>query len=253
MIKSHIIGFKKKIFEAEQKSKDSFFTWFDGGKNADYAFVKGAWDFSTHIAKYLVKYVDNPENKSILEIGYGGGRLLSAASKYFKKAIGIDIHNCRKTVEKELKLRGVNNFQLVKTNGIVIPVENSSVDVVYSFIVLQHVEKIEIFNQYIAQAYRVLKPGGIAILYFGRYCKFSVGRKSKFGYLIDKILEKIILLKGFKEIPAQINCINLLISLNYAKKISKKVGFIVCQELVSKRINSDGTTYGLQHGLVLKK
>ena len=83
MIKNHIIGFKKEISDVEKKSKDSFFTWFDGGKSADYAFVKGSWDFSTHIAKYLINYVDNPENKSILEIGYGGGRLLSAASKYF--------------------------------------------------------------------------------------------------------------------------------------------------------------------------
>lgn len=253
MIKNHIVGFKKEISEAEQKSKDSFFTWFDGGKNADDSFVKGAWDFSTHIAKYLVKYIDSPEDKTILEIGYGGGRLLSTASKYFKKAIGIDIHNCRKIVEKELKSRGVNNFKLIENSGTDIPIEDSSVDVIYSFIVLQHVEKIKIFNQYVAQAYRVLKPGGIAILYFGRYCKFSVGRKSKIFYCIDRIIEKIVLLKGFKEIPAQINCINLLVSLNYAKRTSKKVGFIVCQELVSKRINSDGTNYGLQHGLVLKK
>lgn len=250
--KNHIKGFKREI--AKQKNRNDFFTWFTSSKNADSALVQGHWDFSLHIAYPLAIFLKNPEEKIVLEIGHGGGRMLLSAAQHFNTAIGIDIHDSNAIVEDDLKIRGVHNFKLIKTDGKNIPLDENSVDLVYSFIVLQHVEKIEIFENYFKEAYRILKPNGLAILYFGRYYKFSINRASKFLYLLDNFLELIKLKGRYLELPARINEINLKVSLIYAKKIAKKFGFEVCKTLVShKKVPNGMRLYGGQHGLILQK
>lgn len=252
--RSHIIGFREEIDSAARRGKDAFFTWFDNAQNADVVFLRGQWDFMVHIGLPLSKYISNPEDRIALEIGHGGGRILLAACRSFKKAIGVDVHNNNKLVEAELKSRGVSNFELFKTDGSTIPVEDSIVDIVYSFIVLQHVEKIDIFKRYLEETYRVLKSGGIAILYFGRKCFYSSNSKSNFSYLIDCLLERLLLRKGFEELPAKVNCKNLVVSLRYAKKLAKECGFLALKKCVSHKKVPDGIAlYGGQHGLILKK
>ena len=250
----HRLEFKKAIAKAKNTSKDAFFTWFDGGQNTDACFVKGAWDFAMYIAPFLFLHIKEPEQKTVLEIGYGGGRVLSAAAQYFKRAIGIDIHECKNLVIEELKKRGISNVMLTQTDGKNIPIRDNSVDVVYSFIVLQHVQKIEIFESYIREASRVLKPNGVAVLYFGRYCPFSLNKKSKLLYRLDDLLEKLILRKGYKKIESPVNCINLIVSKEYVKKISKESSFSVIDEMPSYKTDYKGNKiFGLQNGLVLKK
>ena len=250
----HISGFKREVNKAKGTSKDAFFAWFDGAKDADAAFISGAWDFSHYFARPLSFHLKKPETKIAVEIGYGGGRVLAAASKYFKEVIGVDIHECSETVNAEFKKRGITNAKLYTGDGKSIPLNDASVDVVYSFIVLQHVEKIEIFRAYIKEAYRILKPGGIAVLYFGRYCRFSLNKESKVLYEIDNLLEKYKLHKGYKEIKAEVNCINLLVAKGYMKRLAKHMGFSIHEELVSRKgIPNSTKIYGLQNGLLMKK
>lgn len=252
--RGHIIGFREEIDSAARRGKDAFFTWFDSAQNTDVVFLRGQWDFMVHIGLPLSKYISNPEDKIALEIGHGGGRLLLAACRSFKKAIGIDVHNNNKLVEAELESRGVSNFELFKADGSTIPVEDSTVDIVYSFIVLQHVEKIDIFKRYLEETYRVLKPEGIAILYFGRKCFYSLNSNSYFNYLIDCFLERLLLGKGFEELPAKVNCKNLIISLRYAERLAKRCGFLTLKKCVSHKKVPDGISlYGGQHSLILKK
>jgi ubiquinone/menaquinone biosynthesis C-methylase UbiE len=252
--RGHIIGFREEVDRVACQGKDAFFTWFDSAQNTDMAFLRGQWDFMVHIGLPLSEYISNPEDKIALEIGHGGGRILLAACRSFKKAMGVDVHDNNKLVEAELKNRGVSNFELFKADGSSLPVEDSTIDVVYSFIVLQHVEKIDIFKRYLEETYRVLKSGGIAILYFGRKCFFSLNSRSYFSYLIDCFLERLLLIKGFKELPAKVNCKNLIISLRYAEKLAKRCGFLILKECVSHKKVPDGISLcGGQHGLILKK
>ena len=196
-----------------------------------------------------------PEEKNILEIGHGGGRILAAASRSFRKAIGIDIHDHNEFVESELKNRGITNIELLQTNGQTIPIENNTIDIVYSFIVLQHVERIDIFKMYFAETHRVLKPGGVALLYFGRKCFFSHNKKSKLLYWIDCVLEELALgRRGYQEIPAKVNVTNLIVSIGYAKQIARRLGFEVVGRVVSHKKVPDGIAlFGGQHGLILRK
>jgi SAM-dependent methyltransferase len=250
----HIAGFREEISKAADSSNNDFFTWFNDAPDAEAAFIRGSWDFSVHIALPASRFLSTPEDKIALEIGYGGGRLLAASSRYFKSVIGIDIHDQDQKVESELRQRGIHNFRLLKTDGKNIPVESSSVDFVYSFIVLQHVEKYDIFKDYLCETSRVLKTGGIAVLYFGRKCFLSANKSLGGLYLFDRFAEPILLPKGFKEFPAQINSTNLLISLPHAKALSKQIGLEVLADLVSHKKVPDGIKlFGAQNGLVLRK
>lgn len=254
LMKNHIRGFRTEISRAKLRGKDAFFTWFNSSKNAQDSFVKGTWDFAFHIALQIPSYISKPETKTILEIGHGGGRLLDAASRYFSKAMGVDIHKENSFVERELKERGTKNIKLLRGNGHNIPTDESSVDVVFSFIVLQHVEKIEIFRKYFEESYRVLKPGGVAILYYSRYSKLSKGKSEVWLYLLDKLLERFFLPRGYKELLSVVNDVNLVVSTNYVKEISKKIGFEVEKVLISRINVPDGVdVYGGQHGVLLRK
>jgi ubiquinone/menaquinone biosynthesis C-methylase UbiE len=252
--RGHIIGFQEEISNAANSSDDDFYTWFNSARDKDASFIRGSWDFILHIALPASKFITKPEDKVALEIGHGGGRILAAASRHFKNVIGIDIHDNNQKVESELIERGICNFKLLQTNGSDIPLEDASIDFVYSFIVLQHVEKYQIFKKYLQEAYRVSKPGAVLVLYFGRKYKYSIEKSSKIFYLIDKIAEQFVLPKGYQELPARVNSTNLRVSLFHAKQLAKNTGFEVLEDLVSHKKVPDGIKlYGGQNGLVLRK
>lgn len=249
---NHIMGFKEAIEKASKGDANDFFNWFDeSGGDIDTNFIKGQCEFTLYILMPTLKLLKNPKNKTALEIGYGGGRLLAAASYFFRKVIGIDIHNKMSTVKDEFEKRDITNYELLQNDGQTIPVKNSSIDLVYSFIVLQHVEKIDIFESYLKESYRVLNKGGLAVLFFGRLYQISSNTESKILYKVDRFLEKIHP-KGFNEVLAKINCTNLKISLNYAKKKAQETGFSMLSEGVSKKL-PNMTKYGGQHFLILRK
>jgi len=221
------------------------------GGDLENSFLKGQCDFFVFILMPILQDLRDIKSKVALEIGYGGGRLLFPATRIFKKVIGIDIHDNGQTVERELKRRGANNFILIKNNGKNIPLDNKSVDFVYSFIVLQHVESINIFNSYLKETYRVLRKGGYAILFFGRLYSLSQGKSSKILYWLDGLLEKIDP-REYREIRARVNCVNLKISLDYAKKQANKLGFSLIKTGISKK-DPDLERYGGQYFILLKK
>lgn len=252
--RGHVVGFKEEISKAADANDNTFFTWFDAARDKDTAFVRGSWDFALHMAQEFAPHISHPEEKVIMEIGHGAGRILAAASRAFKHAIGVDIHENNEKVAQELNARGIENFTLFQSDGKTLPVPDASVDCVYSFIVMQHLEKIEVFEAYLREVYRVLNPGGVAVLYFGRKYKQSINRDSKLRYLWDKWMEGIRMPKGYEELPAKVNMTNLRVSLSYATKQAKAFGFTVHKELVSKKTVPDGVNlYGGQNGLVLKK
>ena len=174
--RGHITGFREEIGKAAATSPDAFFTWFDFAEGKDAAFRRGNWDFAHHIAGPLAPFIKKPENLEALEIGHGGGRLLAAASRYFRAVHGVDIHDQNERVLAEFAERGVRNANLRCADGSSLPLADASLDVVYSFIVLQHVERYEIFRRYLEETARVLKPGGLAVIYFGRWYGLSYMR-----------------------------------------------------------------------------
>jgi len=252
--RGHVTGFKEEIAKARGASDETFFTWFDYAENKEAAFARGAWDFSLHIALPLAPYLDTPASKRVLDIGYGAGRMLASAARHFGEGVGVDIHEEYDTVRDELEKRGVSNVTLDTTDGKSIPLPDASVDVAYSFIVFMHLEYITVFEAYMAEVARVLKPGGLAVLYFGRRAKYSHNRSSRALYLFDHLLERVYMPKGYLEFPARVNAENLYVSLPYAKRCARGNGLEVLRELPSHKGVPDGYgRYGRQHGLLLRR
>lgn len=249
---SHIQGFRKEIDQAIEVSKEKFITWFNGGADEESAFIQGAWDFTLHIGEAIAQYIKNPEEKTILEIGHGGGRILSSAARHFKQAYGCDIHHQNLLVKELLEKRGIHNVELFQGSGSDIPLPNQSIDVVYSFIVIQHMEKKEIVEKYIEEIHRILRDQGIAILYFGRNAKNSFNTPSKLRYYLDCFLE--LWQNECTEKEVKVNDINILFTFKGFSKICQKYGFKIKGRRVSHRKVPTGLKlYGSQHGIIISK
>lgn len=248
----HIKGFKQEIGQAANVDRSTFFNWFDeSGGDLETNYTKGQCDFSLYVQVPLLPYIKNRAEKTILEIGYGGGRLLAAAAASYKKAIGVDIHDQIDMVKEELSRRNISNITLLKTAGDTLPVPDNSVDVVYSFIVLQHVEKISVFNSYLQETYRALNKGGYAVLFYGRPFQFSEGRNSRLLLFIDKLLERLTFTR-YKELLAKVNCTNLTVSRRYMHQKLKSLGFSILDSGVSRKL-PHVEKYGGQYYVVVQK
>lgn len=147
---------------------EKFLAWFDSAGSIEQSLKSGWLDFSFHILKpEVLQLLGQPFEKTALEIGYGGGRLLFPACNIFRHCYGVDVHECNGFVGDLLKASGCKNFDLLKTSGTEILLEAGQIDFVYSFIVLQHLPTIGILKDYLKEIYRVMRIGAVGILYFG--------------------------------------------------------------------------------------
>lgn len=244
---------------------DAFACWFycgAGEKNikprkedAELAFKSGFKDFYFSVLRDPVPVMlRDPENSKALEIGYGGGRLVHAAAHLFSHVIGVDIHQYSDFVLDLLRLRNVENVTLRQTDGKSLPVDDCSVDFVYSFIVFIHLSSPKVLEKYLAEIFRVLKPDGIASLYYGRPYSYrtraSINIFAKKVYSLLEPLAELILLdwlgNGYRSLPdAEANGTSLLVSRRKIRNFSTKLGF----EVISQQSNPNWS----QGFIVLKK
>jgi SAM-dependent methyltransferase len=250
------------IKAASDESEAEFGNWFNNSTNPTEDFNKGYKDFFCSILKPVVfeKTKDNSQNLTALEIGCGGGRIMNAACKYFGHVIGLDIHS---DLDKTKVILGKynSNFEVKPiSQDMTFPVSDKSVDFVYSFIVFQHILKVDCFIKYAEEIKRILKDDGTAIIYYGRPRKWSQ-KLSQYAFvnflrgIMDKIFfEKIkldILGNGYREYPnAKVNCVNLVVTRKKARKIFRQNKFKILEEGVSKKRH---TALGTQYYVVIKK
>ena len=167
------------IAAAAEAGESEFHSWFNKSGSGEQSFIRGAWDFAFYFAsKEVCRYICQPEEKICLEIGYGGGRLLNASRSFFKWSHGIDVHPFAvKVSDLLLKLRPEKDFTLHTLDTPDVPIEDESIDYIYSFIVIQHFYSKDIFIRYLEEAQRLLVRGGIVNLYFAdlgkHYQRFS--------------------------------------------------------------------------------
>jgi SAM-dependent methyltransferase len=105
-----------------------------------------------------------PESSRVaVEIGCGMGRICLALSERFAQVIGVDISPEMLTRARELVTAPNVEFRL--TEGASLPdVADASVDLVLSFTVFQHIPSVDVIRSYVADAGRVLAPGGMLVV-----------------------------------------------------------------------------------------
>ena len=125
------------------------------------------WDFSLRFVTPTVRrLLPEPGDAIALELGCGEGRRLGAAAQLFGRVIGVD---SPEMIDLALSRPGrAENVELITREGLRLPAESDSVDFVYSLHGLTHLGSLDRFNAEVLEAARVLKPGGIAMLWFGR-------------------------------------------------------------------------------------
>jgi SAM-dependent methyltransferase len=103
----------------------------------------------------------NPRARRALEIGCGPGRLMRPMSRYFGEIHGIDVSD-EMIRRAEANLREIPHAHPHHTSGAdLAPFADESFDFVYSYAVFQHIPSFDVVMNYLREAKRVLKPGGL--------------------------------------------------------------------------------------------
>jgi len=186
---------------------DEFQSWFDTSNSEEQAKSQAKIDFEHRIIRDL----EDLDYQNSCEIGFGGGRLLLEASKHFNKAYGIDIHSNFSQTERFLISNSRSNFKLLHFKDA----ENlPKINLFYSFIVIQHFEKVEVLKKYLSLIHKKLTEGGMAVLWYGKLSTLLWGRyyevpKEKFRirecslFIRPEYMEQ--LCKNFKIVEHSIN------------------------------------------------
>jgi SAM-dependent methyltransferase len=96
-----------------------------------------------------------------LEIGCGPGRLMRPMSRHFGEIHGVDVSDEMILLAAE-RLRDTPNAHPRHGSGADLELfPDNHFDFVYSYAVFQHIPSREVVFRYLAEAQRVLKPGGV--------------------------------------------------------------------------------------------
>jgi ubiquinone/menaquinone biosynthesis C-methylase UbiE len=96
-----------------------------------------------------------------LEIGCGPGRLMRPLAEHFREIYGVDVSDEMIKLAKE-RLRNTPNAHPQVTSGSDLSqFPDEKFDFVYSYAVFQHIPSRDVVLNYLREARRVLKPGGV--------------------------------------------------------------------------------------------
>lgn len=107
----------------------------------------------------------------VLDAGCGGGGMPLSLAEHAERVVGIDPINrfglAGATLARE---RGVGNLHFVLADGMELPFEGASFDLVLSHAVIEHVSDAA---RYLGECRRVLRPGGHCYLSTAPYLSFA--------------------------------------------------------------------------------
>ena len=102
-----------------------------------------------------------PGRDAALEIGCGPGRLMRPLSRHFKEIHGVDVSDAMIKLARERLRNTPNAFPHHSSGSDLKLFPDEKFDFVYSYAVFQHIPSGEVVFQYLREARRVLKTGGI--------------------------------------------------------------------------------------------
>lgn len=151
---------QKILWEKLAKSNSKYYINSDFGKGiTEKEFIEsGVKDYQKYIVNdSFIKAFD-----TILEIGCGIGRLLDCMLRdaLFNNIIGIDISG-EMIQQARRRLADSPNLKLIETDGYNIPLEDNSIDFVFSFLVFQHFKTKEMIESNFREVFRVLNKKGL--------------------------------------------------------------------------------------------
>lgn len=139
----------------DRRIRHDYRFWMSDGYSDD----QTMWRSGERDLSLLVADVVSPDQKVLLEIGCGVGRLLNAAASRFKTVIGIDVS--QEAIEKARQLLADHrNIELAAGNGYDLHgIADCSIDLVISFAAITSMPT-DVAAHYFSEMYRVLTPAG---------------------------------------------------------------------------------------------
>lgn len=135
--------------------------------NQDAARKNELWDFSQQfITPAVRRHLPNPVRGTALDISCGEGRRVESAAGLFGRAIGVDVAEMLQLPTRPSSWSP--NVEFIVRENAQLPVESGSIDYVFTLRGLTWFDTIDQFDDEIAEVARILKPGGITMLWFGR-------------------------------------------------------------------------------------
>ena len=103
----------------------------------------------------------HPRTRRALEIGCGPGRLMRPMAKHFGEIHGVDVADAM-IARARKRLAGTPHAHAhTGTGSDLAQFADQSFDYVYSYAVFQHIPSRDVVFNYLNEAVRVLKPGGL--------------------------------------------------------------------------------------------
>lgn len=143
--------------------EDAHFSVAFGRQNQDEAeFLASAAEVAGILEQEFTRLTPGPASgRRALEIGCGPGRLMLPMSRHFGEIHGVDISEEMAAMARD-RLRRTPHAHVHVTNGADLAVAgDGQFDFIYSYTVFQHIPDPEIVRNYLAEARRALKVGGV--------------------------------------------------------------------------------------------
>jgi len=152
----------------ERARRDAFLyiaSWKDNWDEESFL-ASGEADYHRLVEPIVWQLAVTPAESAMAELGCGAGRMTHAFARRFRSVTAIDISEEMQSRAKGY-LKDSTNVRWVLTDGIGLKgVESSSMDFVFSYLVLQHYPSSELVAGSIAEIMRILRPGGAFLFQF---------------------------------------------------------------------------------------
>jgi ubiquinone/menaquinone biosynthesis C-methylase UbiE len=108
------------------------------------------------LALMLLRKHSNKRSGDVLDLGCGTGAVMASATEFSESVTGLDMSDRALEYAHQRELSG-----LTQADGTLLPFSDASFDAIVALDIFEHIEKDDLA---FAEAYRVLRPGGILVL-----------------------------------------------------------------------------------------
>jgi ubiquinone/menaquinone biosynthesis C-methylase UbiE len=168
----------------DRARKDAFHfiaSWRSDWDEASF-FASGEEDYARLVRPALERLSFDPAGKSMLELGCGAGRMTRCFATHFSSVCAFDVSAEMQKRGREY-LSGFSNIRWVLGDGASVSgVDSSSVDFVFSYLVLQHMPAEPLAFALVAEMMRVLRPGGAFLFQFNGEMRSSMNWKGRVAW-----------------------------------------------------------------------
>jgi SAM-dependent methyltransferase len=147
-------------------------------------FQSGEEDYGRFVAPIFDRWRWESQDKAMLELGCGAGRMTRSFARRFSRVYAFDISKEMLGHAKAL-FPEASNINWILGNGFDLSgLGDETVDFAFSYIVLQHMPEPPFAVRYIREMLRVLKPGGMFLFQFNSVPKMTMNWKGQLAWRI---------------------------------------------------------------------